>query len=184
MKKVYLKDVCAWRNKEQYPNTNVENLFVNDQQALSWLEIANSRLHVWDKRWALLRPSFLSNKALHALACAFAERVLPLDTKGAIAKAILLKQEWLINKNIYDHMRKMRATVAVPKISDVETAIKKTAWAVTLTRALVSAQKAAWASTWAAALVEPDPAKREAAAEREGEAQLNLIIAALKEENA
>jgi hypothetical protein len=162
MKKVYLKDVREWRNKEQYPNTNVENLFVNNQQALSWREIANSNLHVWDKRWA---------------------RLLPLDTKGAIAKAILLKQEWLINKDIYDHMRKMRATVAVPKISNIETAIKKTAWAVTLTRALVSAQKAAWASTWATALVEPDPAKREEAAEIEGEAQLKLIIAALNEED-
>ena len=72
-KSVTIKQVLDWTPCNRYTEEVIAELFIG-RKSLTMQDIAELDIPTEDKVWALLHEEFFTERQLHELACAFAER--------------------------------------------------------------------------------------------------------------
>jgi len=190
MKTATINDVMNWgpcqpdEENEGYPRQRVINLF-DGRERLSALDMLRLDIPAEDRMWAVLREDLIDARALHLLACDFAERAMSrIDNPDPRSiKAIEIKRLWVDGKATdgdlaaawdaartaaWDAARgaawdaaKNAAGVAARAAAGA--AARAAAWVAAGDAARAAAGGAAWDAAWAAAWVAAGDAARAAA---------------------
>jgi hypothetical protein len=163
MKIVTIDQVMAWGPCKPYTRERVTELFNGGDMLTAW-DISVLDIPIEDRIWALLHSEFFTDSDLRLIACAFAERILPIyerkypgdyRPRETIRVARLFAMDY----------------VTISELRDARHVASYTSSGASWTCAWDDAVSSAWATSWASARHD---AWEEARSE-EYQAQLKII---------